>query len=224
LFVVFDLDDTLVDTSGCLVPHQTELALRALREAGLTLPPGSGEELHRLNREAASSQEAIEQFLEQYQLSSEWRHVALPALYPAVMPDVALYPAPGALELLAELARGHTLALVSRGATSFQKKKLEKAGIDTSLFSKIVIVETGSKQPAYRSLLEEFACPAREMWVCGDRVALDLSPAKQLGCTTVHVRAGRGKREGLSHPDVDYSIETLTALGALVTERNYGYK
>src|SRR5690606_4017504 len=122
---------------------------------------------------------------------------------------------PHAKEILKGFAKEHTLAIVTGGHPPFQMQKLEKAGIDRSLFSKIAIPEDSIKKPFYEALIREFSVGPKEALVCGDRIAMDLVPAHALGCQTVHMRWGRGTslktEEWITH-----SISTLTELKRIV--------
>ena len=119
-------------------------------------------------------------------------------------------------EILSELVRKHTLAIVTYGKKQFQLEKLKKAGIDTSIFSRIVVSESKDKKPHYQALLKELDIPASEVLVCGDRIHRDLSPAKELGFKTVHLRWGRGLGEIAQEGTVDFSIAHLSKLKVIV--------
>jgi FMN phosphatase YigB (HAD superfamily) len=45
--------------------------------------------------------------------------------------------------------------------------------------------------------------------VVGDRIGNDLTPAKELGATTVHLLKGRGKNSTGPKKDVDYTIHEI---------------
>jgi FMN phosphatase YigB (HAD superfamily) len=93
--------------------------------------------------------------------------------------------------------------------------KMKKAGIDSSIFSKILFSAARNKKIHYQGLLDEFGVSPSEVVVCGDRIATDLVPAKELGCRTVHMRWGRGIPSFALSPskgDVDFSIGKLGEL------------
>jgi FMN phosphatase YigB (HAD superfamily) len=107
------------------------------------------------------------------------------------------------------------LALVTGGSPSFQWEKLEKAGIEASIFSKIIIPEDSIKKPFYEGLMREFSEAPANIWVCGDRVSMDLDPAHELGFKTIHMRWGRGRR--IKHePWIDHSISDLNELRNII--------
>ncbi|MBU6447143.1 MAG: HAD family hydrolase, partial [Verrucomicrobia bacterium] len=107
------------------------------------------------------------------------------------------------------------VALVTGGHPPFQMEKLEKAGIDRSFFSKIAIPEDSIKKPFYEALLREFSIRPQEVVVCGDRIAMDLAPAHALGCQTVHMRWGRGKKLA-TEQWVTHSIVELSELTRII--------
>ena len=95
------------------------------------------------------------------------------------------------------------------GKVDRQLDKMEKAGIDTAFFCKISILEEGSKKQAYKELMKTLAFSPSEVLVIGDRIPVDLSPAKELGCHTVHIKQGRGAQSKGNEGVVDFSITNL---------------
>lgn len=61
-------------------------------------------------------------------------------------------------------------------------------------------------------VLSDLKIDPREALVCGDRVSMDLSPAKELGMFTVHLRNGRGQFHDSPKAHVDLAIDDLTQL------------
>jgi FMN phosphatase YigB (HAD superfamily) len=122
---------------------------------------------------------------------------------------------PNAKEILKYLSQKHALALVTGGHPPFQMEKLEKAGIEPAIFSNIAIPEDSIKKPFYQGLLRKFSLPANQALVCGDRIAMDLVPAHELGITTVHMRWGRGKLFE-TEKWVHHSIENLSELKRII--------
>jgi len=106
----------------------------------------------------------------------------------------------------------HQLALVTVGIYDRQLLKLKKAGIDTALFSKIIVTEERNKKTHYQTIIDELAISPSEVVVCGDRIPIDLTPAKELGLKTIHMRWGRGLNSYGNKGDVDYAISRLIEL------------
>ncbi|MDE3055372.1 MAG: HAD family hydrolase [Verrucomicrobiota bacterium] len=205
--IVFDLDDTLLDTSGGITPFKLKEALSFLFE-------DVGEELYQellvLNRTASSSKEALAALAKRRGARQENILRAFAALTSPLPPQFFIPTTPGALQVLRTLHSLCPLVLVTGGKPSFQLEKMEKAGIDRSLFSKIVVSEKGSKGEAYADLPGEFSLRPEQIWVCGDRVEMDLRPARELGFHTVQMQWGRGGRESADW--VEHRISLLNEL------------
>jgi putative hydrolase of the HAD superfamily len=214
LLIIFDLDDTLIDTSGSLIPMQLKSALRSMKERGVDLPQfdEAFDVLLRLNRVAKSSKEALEEFFEINGINPLFLNDAVSCVYDQVPETFSIEPHEFALELLQILSELHKIALVTMGHEGFQRLKMEKAGIDTRLFSKIVVTPYKNKKVIYKEMMQELDLDASEVVVCGDRIENDLTPAKELGCKTVHMRQGRGRCSPAKHADVDFSISHLSEL------------
>lgn len=192
--IIFDLDDTLIDTSGCITPFKLRAVLRRWMDEGLVV--GDLEKAYRelleINGKSLKSKDAICAFAKRLGVGERAMRLADEEMKGPLPKDFVIETTPYAKEILNDLARGHRLALVTGGHPPLQMEKLEKAGIDRGFFSKIAIPEDSVKKPFYQGLVEEFSVPATQVWVCGDRIAMDLVPAFELGFTTVHMRWGRG--------------------------------
>lgn len=209
--MIFDLDDTLIDTTGSVVPFKMKLCLEKLVELGLKVP--SFEEAYRelmaINAASLRSVDAIKQFIKLREGDLSWTQQLLPLMTSPLPDDFVIPTTPGANEILFDLQKGHHLALVTGGNPSFQMEKLEKAGIEPSFFSNILIPEDCIKRPSYEVLCKKFL--NTPVIVCGDRVSMDLAPGHELGCTTVHMRWGRGL-VNQAESWIDYSISDLREL------------
>jgi putative hydrolase of the HAD superfamily len=214
LLIIFDLDDTLIDTSGYLIPLQLRRALDALVSSGVVLDDYQRAflSLLRLDRAARSSKHALEEFFEINAIDQQLFPLAVKCVYDEIPDSFALEAHEFAHELLRILSETHKIALVTMGQEGFQRLKMEKAGIDTSLFSKIVITPYKNKKEIYKGVLQELELDPSEVIVCGDRIENDLTPAKELGFKTVHVRQGRGLISTGNFADVDYTISHLSEL------------
>ena len=139
MFIIFDLDDTLIDTTGSLSLRKMEEALAKMVEGGLRLPDSQAAllQLSSLDEGAASGRDALSEFAEIHDISQELLDLGLSALR-SPSSDLPIFPQDGAIELLDELAGRHHLALVTIGEKAWQLEKLEKAGIDSSYFPNIL--------------------------------------------------------------------------------------
>jgi FMN phosphatase YigB (HAD superfamily) len=217
LLIIFDLDDTLIDTSGALTPRKLEEAVRCMVRAGLQVPSllEATARLKYLDAEAESARVALQRFAEEYSAEEQVLAKGIDAVYGPAPPSLPVPPVEGALQVLEELHQRQTLALVTSGVPEVQRTKLEKAGIDTALFSSISICEGVDKKPDYACTSRELGFDASDVLVCGDRVARDLVPAKELGFTTVHIRRGRG-RFSSGGSAVDFEIFLLEEIKPII--------
>ena len=197
MLIIFDLDDTLIDTTGQITPFKMRRCLERLREAGLSfgLFEEAYQELMGINALSSSSSHAIKMFIAKKGGDPRWAKAALAEM---------TSPLPSSFSI-------PTTPLVTAGNPAFQREKLEKAGIEPTLFSNILIPEDSVKKPAYEVLVKEFLSRPRDVVVCGDRISVDLAPAHELGFVTVHMRWGRGLINQ-TEPWIDYSISALSEL------------
>lgn len=216
MLIIFDLDDTLIDTSGCVTPFKLRQCLKRLQQEGLKLDSfeKSYAELEAINRRCLTSRKALEQFLHE-RGALHLLPGAIEEMNGPLPSDFQVLTTPYAKEILNYLARKAPLALVTGGFPPFQKEKLEKAGIDSSIFSKIDIPKDSVKKPCYKGLVEQFAVETKRVFVCGDRISLDLQPAYELGLQTIHMRWGRGA-QGPTEDWVHYAISDLRELKGII--------
>jgi len=191
-----------------------------MAEAGLSLEPieEAVQMLHRINATSESAQAALSEFLELHEGGAQFYEIGFKELSQPLPQGFPIFPIEGALMLLHELRTTHQLALVTRGKEQFQFEKLKKAGIDCSLFSKIVVLEAGNKGPHYQAVAEELGVSSSKVLVCGDRITLDLSPAKELGYRTIHMPWGRGRHLPGAKCDVDFTIVKLREIKQIIAD------
>ena len=171
--VVFDLDDTLIDTRNVLLPDSIRRTA-----AALGVPPdaldGTGKRLDEVLRPLGP-------------LPPERLRVAAAEWYsPAVPP---LDPLPGARELLARLRGRVRLVLLTRGDPARQRNKLARSGL-APLFDEVVIrpIESaGSKRDDLERLLAVHGVPPARCAVVGDDPRDELAHAEALGCHVVPI-------------------------------------
>ena len=165
-----------------------------------------------LNAISPSSKEALKSLMDEAGFPFKKAFRALDELTAPLPSDFTIQTTPDSPKILTYFCSLCPVALVTGGHPPFQLEKIEKAGLDSSIFSRIAIPEDSVKRPAYEALAKEFSTD--EIWVCGDRIETDLKPARALGFKTVHMRWGRGKQ--VSADWVDHTISTLTELKGLI--------
>ena len=219
MLIIFDLDDTLVKTSDCITHTLLARILFAMINKGLKVYNfyKALAYLRKLNQETSSVEESLKEFIVSLQADLKFIVIGQEQITNFTL-DMPLLPLELAVETLHFLKnKKHQLCLVTIGKDSLQRQKLEKAGIDPLLFSKIIVSKDKNKKPHYERLLEEFAYSPAQVLVCGDRVSIDLEPAIQLNCKTVHVLCGRGLsiKERTSKAKITYRISSLIELSYL---------
>lgn len=216
MLIIFDLDDTLVDTSGCITPIRLRAAFEEMMAAGLKVSDRELAwcELQKIDAQAESSREALSCFLNKWGALSLYP-IGVRVIYEDDVIPVAVSALPGAQEVLSALICEHKLALVTIGRPAQQMEKMKKAGIDSSVFSRIIVSEERDKKKHYQQLQKELQWDADHVIVCGDRVGIDLRPAADLGFWTVQIRWGRGR---YSEGEVDYRIDSLCQVRDVVQQ------
>lgn len=194
--IVFDLDDTLIDTSGCLAPAANREAARALVDAGLdqdyeVVVRRRWQAVHRLPAEdvddtlcrqlgetrpyvAAAGRRAY------FERGSRLRRGSLRLVA-------------GARTLLDRLSRAHVLFLVTWGDPATQLAKIRLLRLGT-WFSDVVVVgreERGGKESAIRRLLHRNRLRPEEMLVVGDGWTQEIAAGHRLNTLTCWVSRGR---------------------------------
>lgn len=214
MLIIFDLDDTLIDTSGCVTPFKLRECLKLFQKEGLAVTDfeAAYQELLAINARSHRSRDALYEFVKG-DLSLVQK--ALEEMTKPLPEPFLVRTTPNAKEILETLSKKHTLALVTGGHPPFQMEKLKKAGIDQTFFSNIAIPEDSVKKPFYQRLMRDFSLEPKEVLVCGDRIAMDLQPAYELGLTTVHMRWGRGQ-VGETAKWVQYAISDLSELKRII--------
>ncbi len=216
--VVFDLDDTLVDTSGqLLVPAHTEAAA-AMIAAGL---PGTLEEVtqKRLDLSRAHPREPADVRVAQFYGVTDVAVVEAGhnAFYRRTVR--ALDPFPDAIPVLEELgARGLLRLMVTAGFERTQLTKLKLAGLDAHLDT--IVVVDAHKEEAIAALLDEHALQPPHVVVVGDRIDREIAAARRLGCWAVRVAHGEGRYARVNAPEErpHYTIPGVAALLAVLED------
>lgn len=218
MLIIFDLDDTLIDTSGSITPVKLGDALQKMVDAGFqtTSFTESLELLKRLDALAPSGSAALAEFVEIHDVDPSLYEIGHRELYENICFDMPIFSVDQAVETLSYLRISHQLALVTIGKPSQQYEKMKKAGIDSTIFSKIIVTEEKNKKVCYQAIVEELGAIPTDVLVCGDKIAVDLTPAKELGFKTVHMCFGRGKNSLGLKEDVDYTITRLSQIKEII--------
>lgn len=214
MLIIFDLDDTLVDTTGSITPHKLSSAIDEMIFAGAGFPDRQRalEQLEQLNTTSLSARRAVDEFIAINELPDKYKAIALKEIYEKPLQDHPVFPLEDGPQLIEKLSGAHQLAIVSIGVEGHQLEKLKKCGYNPRLFSKILVIQEEDKGAAYAQVMSDLGFEPSDTIVCGDRISRDLQPAKKLGITTVQMHWGRGLNDSGLKSDVDYDIMRLQQL------------
>ena len=211
--IAFDLDDTLLDTSGLLLGAAAQEACTAMIREGL---PGSLEQCLRLRADLAanlSHKEVFPEIARRLGSSASERigSVGVQIFYNAPIPS-ALPLMKGAYEVLRIVKDRYRLFLVTAGAPATQWEKIRATGLEP-FFEKIFVIDkmkNEQKRSAFQEILQTQHDHPQELLSVGNRLAEEIRQAKQLGALTCHFEygehAGEEKFEPEDHPD--YTIHS----------------
>lgn len=195
--ITFDLDDTLLDTSGALIPA----AARRAVEAMITASQGRlGDVQLWLSKriEILRADPRADVWLQLARGDDEIADVGRRAFFThpiESLPHEAMRVTPGAFEILDWAQENSTLHLVTSGDRKTQEKKIERLGI-ARYFESIHFVDPKhaygrTKNDAFKEIQSRFpGLSPIEFLSIGNRVDMDLGEAKILGWKTAWIRYG----------------------------------
>lgn len=189
--LIFDLDDTLMDTFGQLVPEAHRQACIAMQEAGLDVP---------LEELLSTRWELIRQ-----QPRAEVNQL-LAAAYDCALPEVVqagidtyfnpafdtLEPFPGVREMLLALRQQYHLFLLTSGIPEAQQRKVKALRFEDYFHELLYapLAQERAKYHAIKGLVQRHALDFGEMVVIGDRITNEIVAGNQLGCYTIWIQQG----------------------------------
>ncbi len=220
MFIIFDLDDTLIDSVRCLGQVKLRAALKNMIDQGLVLPFSFEQafaHLIKIDQTSLSGDETFRKFLKEINAPISFVEMGKKVYYEYFEDGMKVDCVPYAIDVVSNLAKNHTLAIVTCGYEQQQHQKMKKAGLLTKYFSEIIVLPIlSNKKIHYESLLAKYKYTPKQTIVCGDRFASDLAPAKELGIKTIHFRWGRGRCPLEPNQKPDYSIDSLAQVLPLI--------
>ena len=130
MLIIFDLDDTLIDTSGCTVPLKLRDSLKVMVDAGLQID--SFDEtlnlLYDVDSTSPNGEKTLRDFVKKINADDSLLNSALQELSKPVPEDTEIRQLEGASEILSVLRKRNILALVTKGEDEMQFLKMRKAG------------------------------------------------------------------------------------------------
>lgn len=194
--IVFDLDDTLLDTYRQLIPQATREACQAMIASGLKAEVESCV----LSRSRFSRIQSRQSFFDY--LTSEFGVLdgvdagsVVRAGYTAfhdreVESDIALFP--GARDLIKDLRGRYGVHLVTAGHRPTQESKIRILDLDAA-FDSISHIDPSrgeKKKTAFSRIMERSGARPDQHLSVGNRLDTDIADAKELGWRTCWVRYG----------------------------------
>jgi len=118
---------------------------------------------------------------------------------------------PGAKHVLSTLKKkGYSLALLTRGEQTLQRQKIIHHGLEEN-FIQIAVVSQKTKR-VFQSLISELGVNAKKAWSIGDSPKWDIFPAREAGLNTLLVR--------YRHPAYEWAHEERHFVDGIATVDN----
>ena len=194
--IAFDLDDTLLDTTGLLVPQASQAAFQILIDAGLSLDLKECEEFRLSLIRKISHKDVFEKLAQEYgnQKTQAAVELANKAFYHPRLPE-NLKLLPGALENLDILSPKYSLFLVTAGYQDAQVAKVKSLGIDR-YFKKVFVVNSmisEKKYTAFKSILEIENIKPEELLCIGNSLSSEIKDARRIGAWACYFEFGEDR-------------------------------
>lgn len=218
--IIFDLDDTLLDTSRLLVPQAEREACAAMIEAGL-----NGDIEGCLKQRKNLIKQNVRTHIFEAIIGQIGLKVSSKALDVADIGRRAFYERevenhislePEVLQLLERMQAKYELFLVTAGSLKTQRQKVEILKIE-KFFKKIIYVDLQSgetKSKAFEEVSQLTGAPKLKILSVGDRIDTDIAVAKSLGMKACLVTRGEyAKLKPLSPLEVpDFQVGQVTEI------------
>lgn len=194
--IAFDLDDTLLDTTGLLVPQASQDAFQILIDAGLRLDLKTCEE-HRLALiRSISHKDVFKKLAHEHGTAATQAAVELAnkAFYHPRLPE-KLELLPGALANLNDLGKKYSLYLVTAGFQDAQAAKIKSLGI-AHYFKKIFVVNSlnsEKKFTAFKMILNDENIKPDELLCIGNSLSSEIKDARQIGAWACYFEFGEDR-------------------------------
>jgi FMN phosphatase YigB (HAD superfamily) len=219
--VLFDLDDTILDTSKYLVRPAMEKALNYLAVRGVISSVGEGFRFEITHRELLDKPLFFEALVKSHGKDfSDDNQKALTdealGIYFGEPEESAIRTFPEAHEVLSALAVDYDLYLVTLGKPATQEKKVRVAKIE-HFFRHIWFPDFKlhhNKEVTFRTLLETTRISPERILCVGNRIDNEIVNGKSLGMKTCWVEYGEhvDRRPTLPHEIPDFTIPSIREL------------
>lgn len=209
--IAFDLDDTLMDTTGILVPNAAKNAFQILIDAGLTLTLAECEEKRTQLIKNISHKDVFTILAAKFGTEKTLLVLDLAnrAFYEPKLPKY-LPLLDGAIENILALKNSYSLYIVTAGYETAQNEKIRALGIE-SHFKKIFVVNSLAKERKFSSfekILKIENIQPHELLCIGNSLSSEIADAKKIGAVACYFEFGedRGTVSIESDEKPDYHV------------------
>lgn len=202
--IAFDLDDTLLDTTGLLVPQASQDAFQILIDAGLRLDLKTCEDYRLSLIKTISHKDVFKKLAHEYGTAATQAAVELAnkAFYHPRLPD-KLDLLPGALDNLNHLREKYNLYLVTAGFQDAQTAKVKCLGIG-HYFKKIFVVNSlnsEKKFDAFQNILKAENIKPEELLCVGNSLSSEIKDARLIGAWACYFEFGEDRGSVPKEPE-----------------------
>lgn len=211
--IAFDLDDTLMNTTGILVPAAATNAFQILIESGLSLTLAECEKKRTEYIKSISHKDTFAKLAHEFGTENTIKSLDLAnkAFYEPTLP--AFLPLlPGAAENIEILKNNYALYIVTAGFESAQHEKVKTLGIFND-FKKIFVVNSLNKERKigpFREILQLEKIQPDELLCIGNSLSSEIKDAKILGAKACYFEFGedRGAVPQTAHEKPDFHVRS----------------
>jgi putative hydrolase of the HAD superfamily len=191
--IAFDLDDTLLDTSGLLAPRATREAFEMMLNAGLQISLAECEKLRLDWIKEMSHRDVFEKLALQYgdEKTLAASKEATKIFYEPNLPE-SLPLLEGARENIDYLKNKYKLFLVTAGTESAQIQKAKVLGVDKD-FLQIYVVNSllkKRKKDAFLDIIEKTKIQASELFCIGNSLSSEIRDAVEINSVACYFEFG----------------------------------
>ena len=220
MLIIFDLDDTLLETSDILIPNNLSYALKQMQKAGLVTNNQDFNQLYsqllQINKTTKNGKQTLTTFLQSINnKNKDLTNIGIDAYYKN--PNCQIKINQDTLNILKELKNDHNLAIVSHGDQEIQTKKIDQNNLKP-LFKQFIITTTYDKFQQYKYLINLQEYQNQTVMVVGDKFETDLLPAQKMNLITVQIQKGRGIKDFIGKSQSDYCIKHINELLSIIEE------
>jgi len=194
--IAFDLDDTLLDTSGILAPKACAEAFQILIQAGLRKTAAECEAIRIEMIKKVSHKDVFKYLVENYG-KEETKQVldrATEAFYHPQIPH-QLPLLEGALDNIKFLSKKYSLYVVTAGLLDAQQAKVTALGI-RDYFKEIIVVNSlknERKYHAFQRIIDQEYIPCEELLCIGNSLSSEIKDARLLGSWACYFEFGEDR-------------------------------